>query len=176
MGYFFSKSPSTCVLKISGILSPFTSSSLAASPFVVHLKLNSRPTGNFSPTAFLISSFPSKPVTFALTSLSFSALQSHTTTINLSALSPCRKIFMTSLSANTTFSSASFLFQVPNRAALSSFLSPANAIVLVRDRRRAPGQPSLGGRCSAANVSPPQETTTTQQNDFSNIRRSFRNL
>src|SRR5262249_5496382 len=101
-----------------------------------------------------------------------SALQSHTTTINRLAFSPCRKSFRTSLSANTIFSSASFLLQVPTRTDLSSFLSPADANVLVRDRRRAPGQPLLGDRCRAATVTP-QHATTPQLIVFSNIRRSF---
>src|SRR5262249_47255216 len=133
-GYFFSNSPSTWVLKISGTLSPFRSSSLAASPFAVHLKLNWTPTGNFSPTAFLISSFPSCPVTLALTSPFFSTVYAHTTAINLSALSPCRKNFMTSLSANSIFSSDSFLTQAPDKATLSPFLSPAVAARVARAR------------------------------------------
>src|SRR5262245_11899981 len=81
---------------------------------------------------------------------------------------------MTPLSANSIFNSPSFLPQVPDKAGLSSFLSPADAEAQAGARRRARGQPLCGGRCRPATVKTPHASTAPQLRVFRNIRHLFR--
>src|SRR5262245_60677106 len=132
MVYFlWSYLPSRCAFMIGGTLSPFRSSSVAAASLASHLKLNSRPTGRISFNRSF--SFPSSAVILAFTTESLPAMYLHTMT--MTSLSPWGKIFMTSLSTNSIFTSPPVILQTPMSAGLSSLLPSANAVRPARAKR-----------------------------------------
>src|SRR5262245_24734063 len=76
------------------------------------------------------------------------------------ALSPWGAIFRTPLAANSIFSSASFLPQVPDKAGLSPFFSPAVAARLARARTQASTTPHLSV-FGTMTFDPPSRKTAT---------------